>query len=555
MEPFSPDVLWIVILGFVLSFILAFGIGANDVANSFGTSVGSKVLTIRQACILATIFEVAGAVLIGYKVSDTMRKGILDVNVYNNSEAELMFGSLSTLGGSALWLLAATFLKLPISGTHSIVGATIGFSLVARGSDGLHWITLGKIVASWFISPVMSGIMSSCLYLAIKHLILNAPNPLVPGLRALPIFYAVTVGLNVLSIVLDGPSLLYFHVIPWWGAIAIGCGIAILSALVVQFYVVPKQRRAILDSSASITPTDSNNVSMEKLPTKKKNKLDEFNLKIINENFEKTQTLMDPKPDVTIISTEKQNGYNNISYPPSDQVTPVKGLSPNSSAAPLIKRTTMPDIKQSKDKNGERKDRTDSEDETEDVKQLFSFLQILTASFGSFAHGGNDVSNAIGPLIGLWLIYVEGSVAQKTAAPVYILLYGGLGIVVGLWVWGRRVIKTVGEDITKITSSSGFTIEIGAAFTVLLASKVGLPISTTHCKVGSVVFVGLAQKTKRGVDWKLFRNIAFAWAVTVPVAAALGAAFMAIFKFCVMPNMDFLVEQIAQNGTTTLGLL
>ena len=168
MEPYADHILWLIILGFIIAFVLAFGIGANDVANSFGTSVGSKVLTIYQACFLATIFEIAGAVLIGYKVSDTMRKGILDVTVYEDAEEELMLGCLSTLAGSAVWLIAATFLKMPISGTHSIVGASIGFSLVARGTQGLHWTILGAIVGSWFISPLLSGITSVIILLIIK---------------------------------------------------------------------------------------------------------------------------------------------------------------------------------------------------------------------------------------------------------------------------------------------------------------------------------------------------------------------------------------------------
>lgn len=145
MEAYSPEILWLVIVGFIFSFVLAFGVGANDVANSYGTSVGSGVLTFRQACVLATIFETSGSILLGYKVSDTMRKGILDVTLYEGAEKELMLGMLSALAGSAVWLFIATYFRLPVSTTHSIVGSTIGFSIVARGLQGLNWATLGKI--------------------------------------------------------------------------------------------------------------------------------------------------------------------------------------------------------------------------------------------------------------------------------------------------------------------------------------------------------------------------------------------------------------------------
>lgn len=159
--------------------------------------------------------------------------------------------------------------------------------------------------------------------------------------------------------------------------------------------------------------------------------------------------------------------------------------------------------------------------------RIFSSLQILTAIFASFAHGANDVSNAIGPVIAIWLIYQDGNVAQKEESPFWIMLYGGFGITVGLWLWGQKVIRTIGEDLTKITPSSGFCIEIGAAATVLLASKIGLPISTTHCKVGSIVFVGWTR-SKTAVDWKLFRSIVLAWVLTLPISGALSAAAMAI---------------------------
>ncbi|XP_061393158.1 sodium-dependent phosphate transporter 2 [Musca vetustissima] len=704
MEPFTPEVLWIVIVGFIIAFVLAFGIGANDVANSFGTSVGSGVLTIRQACVLATVCEISGAVLIGYKVSDTMRKGILEVELYEGYENELMLGCLAALASSAIWLLVATFLKLPISGTHSIVGSTIGFSLVARGTQGLKWSTMGTIVGSWFISPVLSGLVSILLFLAIRKFILRATEPLKAGFRSLPIFYGVTFFINVISVMLDGPKLLYMDNIPTWMAVTVSVALGLLVAILTHLVLVPMQKRKIAKQLRAKNPVkfqfeDSVESSPSGSPKKNRRplslvsdgkqlpaiaeitelvsltdnspktfKLAPFNLngtktlngttpdgyKINPEIIKKAEDLLGKasldNTDLTITSLnfidEQANGNGNglnglnglhkTTTTPKDNLNSLEAcfkppqqqsaatvqqhqtnelpninanvaiannntnpaptlnvsdsmvigdvdecdkattalvaphnnsiessknlkviesgssldmmisstLSPNSSKVPLIEsKEAINDFKNpSADHSGE---------ETEEVSMLFSFLQILTATFGSFAHGGNDVSNAIGPLIALYMIYREGSVMQKAESPIYILIYGGIGISIGLWLWGRRVIETIGNDLTKITSSTGFTIEIGAAITVLLASKVGIPISTTHCKVGSVVFVGhIASKGAKkdnnnssnnaaqshgnadgSVDWHLFRNIAYAWIVTVPVTALLSAAIM--FILCV----------------------
>ncbi|XP_064078889.1 sodium-dependent phosphate transporter 1-A-like isoform X3 [Macrobrachium nipponense] len=507
MAEWQSTTLWIIIMGFVMAFILAFGVGANDVANVFGTSVGAKVLTLRQACMIATVAEILGAVLIGYKVSDTVRKGILDVSLYNNTEKELMLGSLAALGGSAMWNLVATFFKLPISGTHTIVGATIGFSMCARGLQGVNWITFAKIVGSWFVSPILSGIMSATIYLGLNHFILKKEKPMEPGLRALPLIYGLTLLVNIFSIVHDGPTLLKFDMIPTWGAFVIALGVGLITALFIQVIVVPRTRKSIEYNSRSPTPPGQE-------------------LSVIEKGVSPTTYTFNGNSDSNgYIPAETKsnllgNGLNNTN--PSSQSL---GLTNNSSQVPLVSTNNVKVI--SMDELSAKKE---TEVDPPEVKRLFSFLQILTATFGSFAHGGNDVSNAIGPLIALWAIYTEGSVAQTSPTPIYILLFGGLGISVGLWVWGRRVIQTIGEDLTKVTASSGFTIEIGSAFTVLFASKIGLPISTTHCKVGSVVFVGWAKSSRQGVDWKLFRNIVIAWVVTVPLTAGISALLMLIFK-------------------------
>lgn len=204
MDPYLSEVLWIVILGFIIAFIVAFGVGANDVANSFATSVGSGVLTFRQACYLASVFECAGAILIGYKVSDTIRKGILDIDVYAGNEKQLMLGMLAALIGSGVWLLVATYFKVPVSATHSVVGATVGFGLVAHGVEGLQYMQLVTIAASWIVSPLLSGVISVTLFMLINFFVLQAKKPFSAGLISLPVIYGIAIFINILSITWDG---------------------------------------------------------------------------------------------------------------------------------------------------------------------------------------------------------------------------------------------------------------------------------------------------------------------------------------------------------------
>ncbi|CAG9575767.1 unnamed protein product [Danaus chrysippus] len=636
MDPYSKDLLWLVICGFIVAFILAFGIGANDVANSFGTSVGSKVLTLTQACILATIFEIAGAVLIGYKVSDTMRKGILDVSLYaDGGERLLAAGCLAALIASAVWLILATGLSLPVSGTHSVVGATVGFTLTAKGPIGVRWSTLGAIVLSWFISPVLSGAVSAFLFWLVRKFILRSPQPIKAGLHSLPFFYGATIAVNVLSVVHDGPKLLEMDNIPLWLALAGSLTLGAIGALLVRVFLVPYYRQRLAPPHVNFTVGLSNETTPANTPTHSKNSTaqrptsllseDGKLLEVITESAEmvtlsdadkssvgvkemnaKNRALLATMDDCSILSRslsppnksrlqlidadpqintlkyidetlsccksldsnqlvgmgesyDSKNGFLGDSCdtiargefgrlsalmalpatvefdtpPPRLDKDPVVGsawsiecdmrrsrlaaLTPNSSAAPLLRAASPPRAPPAP---------------PPDTFRLFSFLQVLTATFGSFAHGGNDVSNAIGPLVALWLLYSEGGAHAKAETPLAILVFGGVGIALGLWLWGRRVIQTVGEDLTSITPDTGFTIELGAALTVLVASKVGLPVSTTHCKVGSVVCVGYSSENK--VDWSLFRNIIFAWVVTVPAVAGMSSlAMLALEKFVV----------------------
>uniref|UniRef100_A0A669DJR0 Phosphate transporter n=1 Tax=Oreochromis niloticus TaxID=8128 RepID=A0A669DJR0_ORENI len=572
--------LWLLVLGFIIAFILAFSVGANDVANSFGTAVGSGVVTLRQACILATIFETVGSVLLGAKVSETIRKGIIDVRMYNGSEHVLMAGSISAMCGSAVWQLAASFLKLPISGTHCIVGATIGFSMVARGHQGVKWMELLRIVASWFLSPVLSGIMSAILFYFVRKFILNKTNPVPNGLRALPIFYAITMGINLFSIMFTGAPLLGFDRVPWWGTLCISLGCAAVTALFVWFVVCPRLKKKIQADSQKVAfklggseETDLDSIDAE---TKDLDIANGLNgtvgpMVITDPHSGRSHTIHKDSglykdllhklhmakvgecigdSDTEERPIRRNNSYTSytmaiygiqgdVRYKDGDgglQRRPrVDSYSSYSSA--VSNRSAALDENVAQEAGTDLAGTDLEEDELEvdqpAVSSLFQFLQILTACFGSFAHGGNDVSNAIGPLVALWLLYESGSVLSSAPTPIWLLLYGGAGICIGLWVWGRRVIQTMGKDLTPITPSSGFSIELASAITVVVASNIGLPVSTTHCKVGSVVAVGWLR-SRKSVDWRLFRNIFIAWFVTVPISGLISAAIMALFIYVVL---------------------
>lgn len=507
--------IWIVALAFIVAFFLAFGVGANDVANSFGTSVGSKVLTLKQACILATIFEISGACLLGYKVSDTVRKGIFDIAIYEDDEKTLMLGNLAALCGSASWNIIATAFRLPVSGTHSIVGAVVGFSLVARGFSGINFRGLLKIVASWFISPILSGMLSAAIFYCLRRFIIFRKDALEKGLMLLPFIYGFTLFVNIFSLILDGPPLLRFDVIPIWGATILSLAVACLTGAAVRKWYVPCLHREIQPDEEQVKPLNPpESTSQEANGQEKLGGVDANKRK--DEQNTATKNAMVSNGEVKTIS-ESANAVSFVTMPPP--VTDVKSellLQPPKAHIPRsmhsMEKVVFHDV---------------PEEEKPEVARLFSFLQILTAVFGSFAHGGNDVANAVGPLIAVWLIYKDGTVQQVAPTPFWVLFYGGIGISAGLWIWGKRVIQTIGNDLTKVTPTNGFSIEIGAASTVLLASKMGIPISTTHCKVGSIVFVG-CTRNQHNVDWILFRGIVAAWVLTLPITMALTAIIMAI---------------------------
>lgn len=515
----------LVAIGAFIAFILAFAIGANDTANSFGTSVGSKVLTLHQAYVLASIFETLGACLLGHQVTDTMRKGVVDLEVLGQQYVEernstafdptetpekfgqlIMLGQIAILTGCGVWMLLATAFKLPVSTTHSIVGATIGFAFVAGGVNIIQLTKVYNIFISWVASPLLSGIMSVIIYSSLDHLVLRRKEPLHSGIRVLPVLYFICFSFNVFAIVYNGPSFLYLDRLSFTQCLMISCGIGLVVALVFAFFLAPYLKDHILSKELLEITGKQRHGHHEKNGSKRKEmELEEGTGKFIersgSDDPQKAALLDQP---VIVVSTCPSNGDSSSSF-----ANPKNTIRPSSSLASFF-RSCKPEDPQ--------------------ASRLFSLLQVMTACFGGFAHGGNDVSNAVAPLVSLVLTAAHGTGAKEMSTPWYILLYGSAGMCLGLWVLGHRVIYTVGENLTKITPASGFAVEFGAAVTVLIASKWGLPISSTQCKVGSVVAVGLVQ-SKHQVHWGVFRNISLSWIVTLPVAGLLSAGTMVILRF------------------------
>ena len=398
----------IVIFAVVIGFYMAWNIGANDVANAMGTSVGSKVLTFRQAVIVAAIFEFGGAVLVGSSVTDTVRKGIINPADFQATPDVLMYGMLAALLAAALWLNVATYFGQPVSTTHSIVGGVFGFGLVA-GASSVSWGTMGKIVASWFISPVASGLLGMLVFWLILKLIIRAKDPDLTAARYAPFFVFVVVFVLVLSVIYKGlKSTEFFSAMPLDAALGWAAGIA-AAAAILSWFVIARIPR-----------------------------------------------------EVTITEEEK------FTF----------------------------------------------------TERIFASLQILTACYVAFAHGANDVANAVGPLAAIYHIHTQGTVEMSVAVPVWILAFGGAGIIAGLMMMGWRVMRTIGTKITEITPSRGFAAQFAAATAVLVCSRMGMPVSTTHCLVGGVMGVALVRGVT-AVDARTISNIFVSWIVTVPIAAVL----------------------------------
>lgn len=406
----NPNMIALAMMAVGFGVYMAWTIGANDVANAMATSVGSGTISHKQAVIIAGVFNFSGCVFAGGSVTETVRKGIVNTDLFMNDPNLLILGMVAALLAAALWLHGATLFGMPVSTTHSIVGAIVGFALLVYGVQAVQWDKVIQIVLSWVISPVLGGLISFLMFSLIRRSILNAKDPFLSVKIWAPFFGALTIGIIAISMLFKGLKNLHIHTTATqvW---LITFGAALIGFIAISI-IVRRMNLAVRD--------------------------------------------------------------------------------------------------------------------VRKVERVFMILQLLTACYVAFAHGANDVANAIGPVAAVIATIQAGIVALQVPVPFWILFLGGAGILTGLLSYGYKVMRTVGKNITEITPTRGFSAEFAAATVVLIASKMGIPVSTTHTLVGAVLGVGFAQGFD-ALNFKVVRSIIFSWLITLPIAAALTAGiFLAL---------------------------
>ena len=449
--------------------------GGNDVANSFATSVGAKALTLKQTIIIASICEFSGAMLMGSHVTKTIKGGIVEESYFVDSPVLLMFGMTTVVFGCAFWLVASTLWSLPVSSTHTCIGGMLGMAFVSRGFRAVQWKSVINVILSWFYTPVIAGCISFLLFSCVRACILKKEKSFDYSLNFFSPMVAFTLAVNIFVVI--------YHGCPWipvtptlTQAIIITLSAALLIGIVLHFTMVPYlRRRGEVAGKIGEQPTDA------LLPNAQETVAQETSVAV-------------PSPAT-----------------PSNEVSPKKSgmdvfesLENDAKVAEMHKNAEVYDPK---------------------TESVFISLQILAAILNSFAHGANDVSHSIGPFAACIAIYQSGKVGDTSPSPAWILAFGALGIIIGLATMGYKVMATVGVNLVPVTPCRGFFIELSASFVVIVASWVGLPISTTQCKIGAAVGIGLVGGAE-SVNWKLFAKIFLGWIGTIVVAAAVSAACM-----------------------------
>ena len=501
--------IYICIVGFIVAFMDGFGMGANDVSHSFATSVGSGSLTMLQACTIALFTEFSGAALLGNNNAKTI-SGLVVATEFEETPLLLMLIMTSALLGSSIWTISSVRIGLPVSSTHSISGAIIGSVLINYGVNHINWSLssgVAKIAISWITSPIIAGLFASGLYIMTRKLVLRHSDSYRRGKIAIPFYFSITIFIDVFLVI----SKTHFsHDLSTSQIFLISMASALISFLFFQFNLVPFIVRKI-DNDEDLKWYQV--FYIFHLPPQPR-KLHSFTL-VNDKNLTAIFTLDDEDFEEFEMDAIQQHNKSPVS-PTHDH------------GESLLQRNTMGEKSHFKFGNEEiNKLHEEAEKFDETTERLFGYVQVLTAIFASFSHGANDVANAIGPLATIFYIQENQTVTDSVPVPVWLLMYGGLAIDVGLFTLGHKLMGVLGHEITYLSPSRGFSCELAVSITVITAASMGIPVSTTQCICGATAGVALCNGTFRALNMKLMFKIFGGWIITMPIAGTIaGVVYM-----------------------------
>lgn len=560
-------------IGTIFAFLDAWNIGANDVANSWANSVAARSLTYLQAMIGASIMEFSGALGVGSRVAETIRTKIIKVEEFQDSPGVLMLGMICAVTASSLFMTFATKLGFPVSTTHSILGGVLGFGIAAIGADGVQWvgdaskggtslITGGvvQVFLAWVIAPVLSGIFGAIIFLTTKYAVLVRQNPVIKGLMLVPVYFGFTAAMVIMLLIWKGGKYkINLHSPGEYAGVIIGGGVA--WGLLIGIFLVPWLYRVVVKEDWQLRwyhifigplllkrgdvpppPADFQGIirnyyegrlTREELESKRagqaidpkdlesgapeegkkavgsESEIDSSNT--LESTPEKT-SMIGPKPDGAWYSGPVLFWYVKWAF--------LRGVDRDVVNSQSERSVIAGDVEEMHARA------THFDNKTE---YLYTFMQIMTAATASFTHGANDVSNAIGPYATIFEVWDSGSVPPKESqVPTWILAYGGIAIVIGLWTYGYNIMKNLGNRLTLMSPSRGFSMELGSSITIILATQLKLPVSTTQCITGAVVGVGFCNGDWRAINWRMVTWIYLGWVITLPCAGILSGCLMGI---------------------------
>jgi sodium-dependent phosphate transporter len=517
------DLLWVFIVACIFSFAVAYGLGANNIANSFATSFGSGAIKYRYIIICGGIMETLGAISLGWQVAKTIRTGIADLNCFTNDQSTLMLVMTTSLIGCSIWIIYATILGLPNSITHSIISSIVGTTVAAKGWGCINWGINGfsAIIISWLISPILAGILGIGIYASVLKFIIKATYPEKNAYRSIPYIIGIIVFIILAVIFINSPITANLDVWIQWIIVVGGTLIFVLAAIFGGKLLIKKLSKI-------------REKHLQKEAEKKKNKEDEE-----DEENEKQDSQKNPKEinDIETDQEEETSDEFNEKKSDNDKMKEIssesdKDSNNNEEMAIVMSQQIQPN-RLEKETLGEN---------------IFYFYQMITANVQSFTHGSHDTLNAVAPLTTVYFIFTAGQTTGTETTPIWLLFLGGVGITIGIATLGKIVTKTMGRKLSKINFSRGFSMELGAAIAGIIASRIGMPISSTHTQVGSVVFVSLftywirntslapavkEENPFQDINWKLFGKIAFSWVITIPVSAMISAGFYSVLQWLI----------------------